>query len=135
LSEWLYVTINVIRPWRRDRLPTPCFPGGSDSKESTCNVGDLGSIPGLERCRGVGPDNSLQYSCLENPHRQRSLAGYNPWSCKESDMTEQLSTHTYTHTHTHTHTHTPGTCFLSRRISEVGSNNIFKCFKDWYLKL
>ena len=39
-------------PWRRDSLPTPVslgFPGGSDSKESVCNVGDLGSIPGLGR--------------------------------------------------------------------------------------
>ena len=36
--------------------------------------------------------NSLQYSCLENPHGQRSLAGYSPWSCKELDMTEQLNT-------------------------------------------
>ena len=38
-------------PWRRDRLPTPIFmgfPGDSDDKESTCNVGDLGSIPGWE---------------------------------------------------------------------------------------
>ena len=34
----------------------------------------------------------LQYSCLENPHGQRSLAGYSPWGCKESDMTEQLNT-------------------------------------------
>ena len=41
----------------------------------------------------------LQYSCLENPHGQRSLAGYSPWGCKESDTTEQLSTHTHTHTH------------------------------------
>ena len=88
-------------PWRRDRPPTPGylgFPGGSDSEESTCNVGDLGSIPGLERSPGVGPDNSLQYSCLENPHGQRSLAGYCPWTCKESDLTERLSTHTHTHT-------------------------------------
>ena len=52
------------------------FPGGSDSKESTCNVGDLGSIPGLERSPGGGQGNPLQYSCLENPHRQRSLSGY-----------------------------------------------------------
>ena len=38
-------------PWRRERLPTPVFmgfPGGSDGKESTCNVGDLGSISGRE---------------------------------------------------------------------------------------
>ena len=39
----------------------------SDSKESACNAGDLGSIPGLGRSPGEGNGNSLQYSCLENP--------------------------------------------------------------------
>ena len=43
------------------------FPGGSDGKESACNVGDLGSIPGLGRSPGEGNGNPLQYSCLENP--------------------------------------------------------------------
>ena len=42
------------------------FPGGSDDKESACNVGDLGSIPGLGRSLGVGNGNPLQYSCLVN---------------------------------------------------------------------
>ena len=42
------------------------FPGGSDSKESTCNAGDPGSIPGLGRFPGEGNGNPLQYSCLEN---------------------------------------------------------------------
>ena len=42
------------------------FPGGSDSKESTCNVGDLGSVSGSGRFPGEGNDNLLQYSCLEN---------------------------------------------------------------------
>ena len=42
------------------------FPGGSDGKESTCNVGDLGSIPGLGRSSGEGKGYSLQYSGLEN---------------------------------------------------------------------
>ena len=42
------------------------FPGGSDGKESACNVGDLGSIPGLGRSPGEGIGNPLQYSCLEN---------------------------------------------------------------------
>ena len=51
----------------------------SDSKESTCNGGDLGSIPGLGRFPGGGLGNPLQYSCLENPHGQRSLVGYSPW--------------------------------------------------------
>ena len=63
------------------------FPGGSDGKESTCNVGDLGSIAGLGRSPGGGHGNPLQYSGLENPHRQRSLAGYSPWGRKESDTT------------------------------------------------
>ena len=68
------------------------FPGGSDHKESTCNAGDLGSIPGLGRSPGEGHGNPLQYSCLKNPHGQRSLTGYSPWGCKESDITEWLST-------------------------------------------
>ena len=51
------------------------FPGDSDDKESTCNAGDLGSIPGLGRSSGGGHGNSLKYSCLENPHGQRSLVG------------------------------------------------------------
>ena len=49
------------------------FPGGSDSKEPACNAKDLGSIPGLGRSPGEGHGNTLQYSCLENPHGQRSL--------------------------------------------------------------
>ena len=42
------------------------FPCGSDGKESACNVGDSGSIPGLEISPGEGNGNTLQYSCLEN---------------------------------------------------------------------
>ena len=42
------------------------FPGGSDSKESTSNAGDLGSISGSGRSPGEGNGNSHQYSCLEN---------------------------------------------------------------------
>ena len=55
--------------WRRDRLPTPVFlgfPCGSAGKESTCNAGDLGSIPGLGRCPGEGNNYPLHYSGLEN---------------------------------------------------------------------
>ena len=43
------------------------FPGGSDSKESACSVGDTGSISESGRSPGEGNGNSLQYSCLENP--------------------------------------------------------------------
>ena len=90
---------NLIPGWGRspwdDWLPFPVFigfPSGSDGKQSACNVGYLGLIPGLGRSPGGGHGNPLQYSCLENPHGLRSLAGYSPWGCKESDMTELLST-------------------------------------------
>ena len=68
------------------------FPGDSDSKESTCDSEDLGSIPGLESSPGGGHGNPLQYFCLENPQGQRSLVGYIPRGHKESDRTERLST-------------------------------------------
>ena len=42
------------------------FTGGSDSKESACHMGDLGSVSGLGRSPGEGNGNPLQYSCLEN---------------------------------------------------------------------
>ena len=69
-----------------------CFPDGSNGKESTCNAGDLDSIPGLGRSHGGGHGDPLQYFFLENPHGQMSLLGYSPWGHKESDTTEQLST-------------------------------------------
>ena len=56
-------------PWRRNILPTPIFlgfPCGSSGKESTCNVENLGSIPGLGRSPGEGKGYPLQYSGLEN---------------------------------------------------------------------
>ena len=56
----------------------------------------LGLTPGLGRSTGGEHCNPLQYSCLENPHGQRNLAGDSPRGCKESDMTEWLST---AHTH------------------------------------
>ena len=51
---------------------------------------DLGSVPGLGRSPGGGHwrGNPLQYSCLENPHGERSLVGYSPWGRKELDTTE-----------------------------------------------
>ena len=55
------------QPWIR------AFPGSSVSKESVCNVGYLGSIPGLERAPGEGNGNLLQYSCLENPMDRGAL--------------------------------------------------------------
>ena len=82
-------------PLRIDSLPALVFlgfPGGSDSKESICNAGYLGAIFGLGRSPGEEHGKPLQYSCLENPQGQRSLASYSPWGCKELDTTEWLST-------------------------------------------
>jgi len=73
---------------RRDRLPPPVFlgfPCGSAGKESTCNAGDLGLIPGLGRSPGEGKGYPFQYSGLKNS------TDYIPWGCKELDVTEQLS--------------------------------------------
>ena len=65
------------------------FPDGSDSKESSCNAGDLGLIPGLGRSPGGGRGNPLQYSCLETPmDRGAWWATVHPWGRRESDMTE-----------------------------------------------
>ena len=64
------------------------FPGGSDGKESARNAEEPGSIPESGRCPGEDNGNPVQYACLENPHGQRNLAGYSPWTHKESDLTE-----------------------------------------------
>ena len=62
------------------------FPGGSADKESSCNVGDLGLIPRLERSPGEG--NRLPTPVFW-PRKFHGL--YSPWSCKKLDTTEQLS--------------------------------------------
>ena len=67
------------------------FPGISVVKNRPANAGDtedVGSTPGSGRSPEGGHDNPLQYSCLENPHGQRSLVGYSLWGRKESDTTE-----------------------------------------------
>ena len=69
MQETLVRFLGQVIPWRRYRLPTPVFlgfPGGSDGKESACNVGDLGLIPGFRRSPGEGNGNLLWYSSLEN---------------------------------------------------------------------
>ena len=52
------------------------------------DVRDAGSIPGTGRSPGGGNGNPLQCSWSGESHGQRSLVGYSPWGCKESDMTE-----------------------------------------------
>ena len=95
MQETLVQFLDQEDPWSRDRLSIPVFlgfPGSSYGKESACNAGNLGSIPGLGRSPGGGHGNPLQYSCLKNPHDQRSLVGYSPLGHKELDMTERLNT-------------------------------------------
>ena len=77
--------------WGNIKVPTLIsgsmgFPCGSAGKESACNVGDLGSIPGMGRTSGEGKGYPLQYSGLEN-----SMDYYSPWGHKELDMTDWLS--------------------------------------------
>ena len=95
MQEILVRFLGQEDPRKRDRLLTLVFlgfPGGLDSKESACNVGNLGLIPGLGRCPGGGCGNLLQYSCLGNSHGQRSLGATCSWGHKGSDTTEWLST-------------------------------------------
>ena len=58
------------------------FPGGSDGKESSCNMGDLSSVPGLGRSPGKGNSSPLQYSGLESPHEQKSRWATVHWVTK-----------------------------------------------------
>ena len=76
------------RKWSPRPIPPPSstpvflgFPGGSADKESACNAGDQGLIPGLGRYPGEGKGYPLQYCGLEN----------SPWRHKELDMTERFS--------------------------------------------
>ena len=61
-------------------------------KNLPASAEDLNSVSGLGRSPGGEHGNPLQYSCLENPHGQRSLVGYSSRGHKESDTTKQLST-------------------------------------------
>ena len=74
------------------------FPGGSDGKESACNVGDWGLIPWLGRSPGEGNGNPLQYSCLENS-MDRGAWQATVHGVAESDTTKQVSLSHYMFIH------------------------------------
>ena len=69
------------------------FPGGSNSKGSACNAGDLGLFPGLGRSPEEGNSLPAPVFLPGEFHGQRSQAGYSPWGCKESYMTNSFTVH------------------------------------------
>ena len=68
------------------------FPGGSDGKESTCNAGDLRSIPGFWRSPGGMASHSSILAWKIPVDRGAWLATYSPWGHKELDTAEQIGT-------------------------------------------
>ena len=80
----------MIVSWNSRNTLTHYFPGGSDGKESACNVGDLGLIPALGRSPGGRQGYPLQYSCLENPMDGEAWMEKHgsPRACKESHASE-----------------------------------------------
>ena len=77
----IFIQVNMQKHDVANTLNT-AFPGGSDGKASTCDAGDLGSIPGSGRSHGEGNGNPLQYSCLENP------IGGGAWDLKVHGVTK-----------------------------------------------
>ena len=71
-----------------DVLNLESFSGSSDGKESACNAGDLGLIPGSGRFTWRREQLPTPVFLSGEVHGQRSLVGYSPWGRKESDMTE-----------------------------------------------
>ena len=122
-SYWAIATIQLTADrqqlWRCRRmdlkyiLEVEGFPGGSAGKESTCNVGDLGLIPGLGRSPGEGKGYLLQYSGLEN-----SSDCISPWGLKELDTTEQLTFFTFNPYYKYEFIH----FYLLRAHNECGSD-------------
>ena len=89
LLQMVLKKVNLQLKWNYDFYMG--FPGDSDDKGSTCNVGDQGSIPGSGRSPGEGNDwlHTIVFLSAES-HGQRSLVGYSPRGLKELDMTEWL---------------------------------------------
>ena len=77
---------------KADQIWPHVTPGGASGKESTCNAGDLGSIPGLGRYHWRRVWQPTPVFLPGESHGQRSLVLYSPWGHKESDTTEWLST-------------------------------------------
>jgi len=79
--------------------PIRGFPGGLDGNKSACNAGELSFMPRSGRSPGEEYGHPFQSVFLPGEsHRQRNLVGCRPWSCKELDMTEQLTLSLFTFT-------------------------------------
>ena len=70
------------------------FPGGSDGKESACDAGNPGSIPGSGRSFGEGNGNPHQYSYLESSMNRGAWRGYSPWGHMPVELMLTLSKYT-----------------------------------------
>ena len=94
------------------------LPWWLSSKESACNMGDVGSIPGLGRSLGEGHSNPTPIFLPGESHGQRSLEGHSPWGCKESDMTEHS-----TQIHSYTRQHLKTKNYLAQNINKAMSRS------------
>ena len=97
------------------------FPGGSDSRESACNVGELSSILGLGRSPGEGNGNILKYSCLENPMDRGALQATVHGIAKSQTW---LSNFTFTF---------HGSCLIHLSLFTIRHRKlVYSCHKKWY---
>ena len=93
----------------------PCFPDGSDGKESACNAGDPGSIPGLGRSPAEGNGHPIQYSYLENSMDRRACRATVYWVTKSWTLLSNYHFHPYFKATTNIHStlHLPPTTILT----------------------
>ena len=109
-SEWVAFPFSSGSSQPSNQTGVSCTAGGfftNWAMNPSAMLGDLASIPGLGRSHGGENGNPLQYSCLKNPHGQRSLACYSPWGHKETDTTEWLHKHSTRLLHNRS-------CFMNR---------------------
>ena len=103
----------------------PRWFSGEDTPANAGNVRDAGSISRSGRSPGGGNGSPLQYS-YRKFHGQRYMAGYSPWGCKESGMTEHAHTHTHTHTRAHLLTIQNLNLIMSKHQANLNSRTFFK---------
>ena len=99
---------------------------GHPGKESACNAGDLGLIPGLGRSPGEGKGYPLQYPGVEN--------SCSWWGCQESDRTERLSFSLFTLKYKYDYTSNTATCVISREVQHAVSLFFCSWLLPWWLR-